>query len=349
MFAGEYWVGNLEELLPLAFGLAVRPAAGGEFLAIVGDWSGGAPNLPRTLLRFQPENIIVPTVIVGQIDMAVADIAFHPNGTLYGVIGEDGAIPGEIIVIDTDTGDISHPGIYGGGNGDFCSVDGHGIGFHPRTGLMYHVFCTDSGSGLETIEVESSVITAISGDLEWVYFALVYDENADLLLGPANHIVGNFTVIGSQWIDPVTGYELGSGPGGGGAGGVAFSVGAQDCNSNAVPDECDVVDGVASDFDADGLLDICDGDRDNDGLRNDGDVCDYTPPGETVTVLGGPPGAWTDDCLVNLEDYPFYAECLELGGPAIEPTPECLSVFDVSGDGDVDLVDFAALQAAFGA
>ncbi|MCK4660422.1 MAG: thrombospondin type 3 repeat-containing protein, partial [Phycisphaerae bacterium] len=105
---------------------------------------------------------------------------------------------------------------------------------------------------------------------------------------------------------------------------------SQDCNSNGYPDECEpdsdddgtiddcdncpeVANPDQADFDNDGVGNVCDDDIDNDGVLNDDDVCDYTP-------LGLPP---------------------EL----IEPDGSVLG--DLDGDCDVDLDDFALMQARF--
>jgi hypothetical protein len=83
-----------------------------------------------------------------------------------------------------------------------------------------------------------------------------------------------------------------------------------DCNTNGVPDDCE------EDFDGDGVIDICDSDVDNDGVPNETDVCDYTPPGAPI---------------VTDPQSPLYGT---LRG-------------DLDGDCDVDLADYAIMQAEF--
>jgi hypothetical protein len=64
-------------------------------------------------------------------------------------------------------------------------------------------------------------------------------------------------------------------------------------------------------------------------------------------------GDFDRDGDVDLDDYPFFADCL--AGPDITPSPtlpdvtvqECLDAFDSEPDGDVDFVDFAPFQKAF--
>lgn len=46
--------------------------------------------------------------------------------------------------------------------------------------------------------------------------------------------------------------------------------------------------------------------------------------------------------------YDVFEVCLRLSGSgAVSVFQECAQVFDFNGDGDVDLQDFAAFQAAF--
>ncbi len=92
-----------------------------------------------------------------------------------------------------------------------------------------------------------------------------------------------------------------------------------DCNLNGSPDECDIDAGTSSDcdhngvpdeceadFDGDGLIDSCDPDIDGDGVPNDNDVCDYTPPGlppELIEPDGSVLGDLDGDCDVDLDDF----------------------------------------------
>lgn len=45
-----------------------------------------------------------------------------------------------------------------------------------------------------------------------------------------------------------------------------------DCDDNLILDSCE------DEFDEDGLGDVCDPDTDGDGVPNEVDVCDFTPP-----------------------------------------------------------------------
>lgn len=67
------------------------------------------------------------------------------------------------------------------------------------------------------------------------------------------------------------------------------------------------------DFDGDGSADNCDTDIDNDGVRNDRDVCDFTPAGLDVQPNGTVPADLDGDCKVDLRDYALWQ--VSLTGP----------------------------------
>lgn len=60
---------------------------------------------------------------------------------------------------------------------------------------------------------------------------------------------------------------------------------------------------IPRDFDGDWMIDTCDPDIDNDGYPNGTDVCDWTPIGAWVGPDGGVPGDLDGDCDVDLSDY----------------------------------------------
>ncbi|MCP4245674.1 MAG: hypothetical protein GY778_01365 [bacterium] len=73
----------------------------------------------------------------------------------------------------------------------------------------------------------------------------------------------------------------------------------------------------------------------------------------TIEVFDRPwPGDFNRDGSVDLEDHTPFVACL--AGPDTAPSPlppittqDCLDVFDMDRDGDVDLTDFGAMQSAF--
>lgn len=76
-------------------------------------------------------------------------------------------------------------------------------------------------------------------------------------------------------------------------------------------DSCPPCEGP--DFDGDGAEDNCDTDIDNDGVRNELDVCDFTPLGLDVQANGTVPADLDGDCNVDLRDYALWQ--VSLTGP----------------------------------
>ncbi len=108
-----------------------------------------------------------------------------------------------------------------------------------------------------------------------------------------------------------------------------------DCNSNEIPDDCEL------DGDTDGVPDDCDAcpgfddtvDTDSDGIPNGCDTC-----------AGGASSADADgNGVVDLEDYAEFKTCLDGPSGTVGIGCEC---FDFDDDGDNDLSDFAQFQLA---
>ncbi len=133
-----------------------------------------------------------------------------------------------------------------------------------------------------------------------------------------------------------------------------------DCNGNDVPDECDIASGLDVDFNRNGVPDHCEADCNSNGFPDFIDVafhlspdCDGNGvPDECHAFLAG-------DCdfngVVDADDQPLFAACFS---GAICPPEGCtVPVYadaccvgaDGDRDGDVDLVDFARMQAAVAA
>ncbi len=80
-----------------------------------------------------------------------------------------------------------------------------------------------------------------------------------------------------------------------------------DCDGDGMPngtDNCpDIANPEQADFDEDGIGDVCDDDIDDDGVLNEDDVCDFTPPGADVQPNGTLRSDADGDCDVDLYDF----------------------------------------------
>lgn len=83
---------------------------------------------------------------------------------------------------------------------------------------------------------------------------------------------------------------------------IEISVGnSEDCNDDEIPDECQ-----PDDFDADGVIDLCDADADADGIADEADECLFTPIGTAVDTQGRPQGDINMNCSTDLKDYSLF-------------------------------------------
>ena len=82
-------------------------------------------------------------------------------------------------------------------------------------------------------------------------------------------------------------------------------------------------------------------------VPNVDDRCVFTPVGSPAQVNGAPMGDFTDDCGVDLSDYPSFRNCISFGGPEV-PAGGCVDFFDFDRDADVDLRDYAGFQRVIG-
>ncbi len=119
--------------------------------------------------------------------------------------------------------------------------------------------------------------------------------------------------------------------------------GSADCQGDLIPDECQ------DDFDQDQLPDDCDSDIDGDGVDNNLDECPRTPLGLTISLSGRPLADINGNCVLDLPDFAFAADCLTQSGPGVTLSEgSCISAIDLDADGDVDLLDLASFVNRFG-
>jgi len=107
-----------------------------------------------------------------------------------------------------------------------------------------------------------------------------------------------------------------------------------DCNSNGIPDECDVAVGTSADCQSNGIPDECDitsGTSEDCNANSVPDECE-----------------WDDldsDGDVDLGDFARFQTCFTgSGGTFVDPAC-CL--FDLEPDGDIDLDDYAEFRSRF--
>jgi len=105
-----------------------------------------------------------------------------------------------------------------------------------------------------------------------------------------------------------------------------------DCNTNGVPDECEVKRGTSPDCNSDGIPDECQLDSDHDGLIDACDPCPYRRPGDV-----------DGDGLFDINDFAaFVATLLNPGGAG----PDARCAADLNGDGSADGLDIQAIMDA---
>ena len=219
------------------------------------------------------------------------------------------------------TGGAGTDGALGGGFDPFgikCTID------NRNTGGVSGGTGADSGSGVTT-GVELRIPLAAIGDPPGavrvcaLVNGAVHDFVSNQVLGPlgGGGNLGeprnvNFAAIGSDQF-----FTVGVNP----DTPVVF-----DCNSNGIPDECEIDAGSGAPGGPFFCVQNCDPDCNGNGLPDDCDV-----PGDT-----NGDGSADDADLVQL------AGCLD--GPGVAVTSMCQCMLDRDGDGDIDLADFAALQ-----
>ena len=89
------------------------------------------------------------------------------------------------------------------------------------------------------------------------------------------------------------------------------------------------------------------------GVANAADECDFTALGLPIKSDGRAIGDFSQNtdvtCQVDLFDFNiFITLCLANSGPSRLIGPTCTDPFSIEDDHDIDLIDFAAFQRAFG-
>jgi hypothetical protein len=117
-------------------GLAAHPTTG-EFFALVESASSPTgPICQHLLAKINPAT--GAATIIGNTGDCFASLAFHGNGTLYGVTNSEGAVPPSLFTLDTTSATptflISFDTV---GVSSGAVVGGSGLAFNPSDGLLY--------------------------------------------------------------------------------------------------------------------------------------------------------------------------------------------------------------------
>jgi len=119
--------------------------------------------------------------------------------------------------------------------------------------------------------------------------------------------------------------------------------GAEDCDGDLKPDTCE------RDFDGDSLIDDCDPDSDNDGVEDGSDLCDFSPAGFVTQEQGHLLGDFDVSCVIDLADFRELVDCVSTNGPNDIADRVCAFAFDMNRDGFVmmdDAAEFLVVHAA---
>ena len=120
-------------------GLAAHPTTGEFFLLVESAPVPRGPTDPwchHLLAKLDPAT--GATTIIGNTGICFASLAFHSNGTLYGVSNSEGAVPPALFTLDTTNATPTLLISFGPvGVSSGAVVDGSGLAFNPSDGLLY--------------------------------------------------------------------------------------------------------------------------------------------------------------------------------------------------------------------
>ena len=118
-------------------GLAAHPATGEFFVLIESAPSPTGPICQHLLAKLDPAT--GAATIIGNTGICFASLAFHSNGTLYGVTNSEGAVPPSLFTLDTTNATptfLTSFGTVEAGSG-YISFGGSALAFNPNDALLY--------------------------------------------------------------------------------------------------------------------------------------------------------------------------------------------------------------------
>jgi hypothetical protein len=117
-------------------GMAAHPTTGEFFTLVARAPSPTGPICQHLLAKIDPAT--GAATIIGNTGACFASLAFHSNGTLYGVTNSEGAEPPSLFTLDTTSATptllISFDTV---GRSSGAVVGGSGLAFNPSDGLLY--------------------------------------------------------------------------------------------------------------------------------------------------------------------------------------------------------------------
>jgi hypothetical protein len=176
-------------------GLAAHPATGEFFVLMESAPGPRGPTDPwcrHLLAKLDPAT--GAATIIGNTGICFASLAFHSNGTLYGVTLSEGAVPPALFTLDTTNATptflISFDPV---GVSSGAVVLGSGLAFNPNDGLLYRSgLVGDSGLIFQAINPNTLAVTTIplSGSPSYEIIALTHSfENTLLGADVGNRLV----------------------------------------------------------------------------------------------------------------------------------------------------------------
>jgi hypothetical protein len=117
-------------------GMTVHPTTGEFFVMVESAPSPTSPICQHLLAKLDPAT--GDATIIGNTGMCFASLAFHSNGTLYGVTLSEGAVPPALFTLDTTNATPTFLISFGPVSvSSGAVVGGSGLAFNPNDGLLY--------------------------------------------------------------------------------------------------------------------------------------------------------------------------------------------------------------------
>ena len=178
-------------------GLAAHPTTGELFLLRESSPSPRRPICQHLLGKIDPATRA--TTIIGNTGACFATLAFHSNGTLYGVTNSEGTEPPSLFTLDTTSAtptlliSFDTVGISSG-----ALVGGSGLAFNPNDGLLYRSGRGVSNLIFQAINPDTLTVTDIplSGSPTYEIIALTHSFENTLLGADLGNRLVNITTDG---------------------------------------------------------------------------------------------------------------------------------------------------------